>query len=212
MIRLKLMAFALFAVAGCVATKLHGETLSSVSPTAVSPEVMTQRIEAHAQKNRQSAGSIVGSSLVNFGWPSSVEECQALGSYIVLLVSIISRNPGEFPVRRLYVSPNAPDYSGDIELQQLSSMRLVISEGLLAASILGRYREDGLYLAPATAVMRRGRIEAEYGAIGFPSAVSALPPRPPDNACASRIPQSSSAPNRDALRAFIRKEYPGYPF
>ena len=145
--RLLIVALALF-----VSTAAGAQTLSQrpVSQDAVTPAEMAERLEKAALRTREQApkGAARGSS-IDFCWPSNVEEYQAIGKYVLVLVSVVTQDAAELPLRRVYVTVNGEQ----TELVKLSSQRRDVRKGSTTFSILGPFREDGFYVAPAGLMM-----------------------------------------------------------
>src|SRR5215207_2563961 len=93
---------ALFLVQAAAAQTL---TTRPVSQDPVSPADMTERLEKSAINTAKVApkGAARGSS-VDFCWASSAEEYRALVKHVVVLVSVVSQDPAELPLRRVYVN------------------------------------------------------------------------------------------------------------
>jgi hypothetical protein len=140
--RLLIVALAVF-----VSTAANAQTLTQrpVSQGAVTPADMTERLEKAAVRTKEQApkGAARGSS-IDFCWPSNVEEYQAIGKYVLVLVSVVTQDAAELPLRRVYVTVNG---------EQLSSQRGDVRKGSTTFSILGPFREDGFYVAPAGLMM-----------------------------------------------------------
>ena len=153
--RLLIVALALF-----VSTAANAQTLTQrpVSQGAVTPADMTERLEKAAVRTKEQApkGAARGSS-VDFCWPSSVEEYQAIGKYVLVLVSVVTQDAAELPLRRVYVTVNGEQ----TELVRLSSQRRDVRKASTTFSILGPFREDGFYVAPAGLMMSRLRESAQ---------------------------------------------------
>jgi hypothetical protein len=141
--RLAIVALALLASATSEAQTL---VQRPVSQGAVTPADMAERLEKSAARTRAQApkGAARGSS-IDFCWPSSVAEYQAIGKYVLVLVSVVTQDAAELPLRRVYVTVNGEQ----TELIRLSSQRRDVGKGSTTFSILGPFREDGFYVAPA---------------------------------------------------------------
>ena len=154
--RLLIVALALF-----VSTTAGAQTLNQrpVSQGAVTPVDMTERLEKAAVRTKAQApkGASRGSS-VDFCWPSSVEEYRAIGKYVLVLVSVVTQDAAELPLRRVYATVNGEQ----TELTKLSSQRRDVAKGSTTFSILGPFREDGFYVAPAGLMMSDGYLQADF--------------------------------------------------
>jgi len=204
--RLLIVALALF-----VSTAAGAQTLSQrpVSQGAVTPAEMAERLEKAALRTREQApkGAARGSS-IDFCWPSSVEEYRDIGKYVLVLVSVVTQDAAELPLRRVYVTVNGEQ----TELVRLSSQRRDVSKGSTTFSILGPFREDGFYVAPAGLMMSDGYLQADFAIRRNNFNLYKLPGTPPDFVKADNdpMPARDAPPNMPALKALLTREYPGF--
>ena len=204
--RLLIVALALFA---CTAAAAQTLTQRPVSQGAVTPADMTERLEKAALRTKQQApkGAARGSS-IDFCWPSSVAEYQAIGKYVLVLVSVVTQDAAELPLRRVYVTIDGEQ----TELTKLSSQRRDVGKGSTTFSILGSFREDGFYIAPAGLMMRDGYLQADFAIRRNNFNLYKLPGTPPDFVKADHdpMPARNATPNMPALKALLTREYQGF--
>lgn len=204
--RLLIVALALLASATAGAQTL---TKRPVSQGAVTPADMTQRLEKAALRTKEQApkGAARGSS-IDFCWPSSAAEYQAIGKYVLVLVSVVTQDAAELPLRRVYVTVDGEQ----TELTRLSSQRRDVGKGSTTFSILGPFREDGFYVAPAGLMMRDGYLQADFAIRRNNFNLYKLPGTPPDfvKADSDPMPAKDAAPNMAALKALLAREYQGF--
>lgn len=185
-------------------------TQRPVSQNPVSPSDMTKRLETSAIRTRKSApqGAARGSS-VDFAWPSDAAEYRALAKHVLVLVSVVTQDVTELPLRRVYVV----DPGGkQTELTKLSSQRSNVRKGSVTSSVLGPYREDGFYLAPAGAMMADGVLQADFAVHRNGLNLYKLPGTPPDfiRADSDPMPAKDARPETSAVKAMLRREYRGF--
>jgi hypothetical protein len=194
-----------------LAAAANAQTLTQrpVSQGAVTPAEMTERLEKSAVRTKAQApkGAARGSS-VDFAWPSSAEEYQAIGKYVLVLVSVVTQDAAELPLRRVYVTVNGEQ----TELVKLSSQRSDVKKGSTTHSILGPFREDGFYVAPAGPMMSDGYLQADFAIRRSNFNLYKLPGTPPDfvKADGNPMPAKDAAPNMPALKALLKREYQGF--
>jgi hypothetical protein len=204
--RLLIVALALF-----LSTAANAQTLTQrpVSQGAVTPADMAERLEKAAARTREQApkGAARGSS-VDFCWPSSVEEYRAIGKYVLVLVSVVTQDAAELPLRRVYVTVNGEQ----TELVRLGSQRSDVRKGSITYSILGPFREDGFYVAPAGLMMSDGHLQADFAIRRNNFNLYKLPGTPPDFVKADNnpMPAKDAAPNMPALKVLLTREYQGF--
>jgi hypothetical protein len=204
--RLLIVALALFA-----STTAGAQTLTQrpVSQGAVTPAEMTERLEKSAVRTTAQApkGAARGSS-IDFCWPSSVEEYHAIGKFVLVLVSVVTQDAAELPLRRVYVTVNGEQ----TELIRLSSQRRDVEKGSTTYSILGPFREDGFYVAPAGLMMSDGYLQADFAVRRNNFNLYKLPGTPPDfvKADDNPMPAADATPNMPALKALLTREFKGF--
>ena len=199
------------AVAVFVSTAANAQTLTQrpVSQGAVTPADMTERLEKAAVRTKEQApkGAARGSS-IDFCWPSNVEEYQAIGKYVLVLVSVVTQDAAEPPLRRVYVTVNGEQ----TELVKLSSQRRDVKKGSTTHPILGPFREDGFYVASAGLMMSDGYLQADFVIRRNNFNLYKLPGTAPDFIKADKdpMPARDATPNMPALKALLTREYQGF--
>ena len=203
--------FAVFLLALLLSQTAAAQMLAQrpVSQNPVSPADMTERLQKSAIDTAKLApkGAARGSS-VDFCWASSPEEYRALAKHVLVLVSVVTQDAAELPLRRVYVNIDGRE----TELTKLSSQRSSVRKGSITYSILGPYREDGFYLAPAGSMMADGYLQADFAVRRNGFNLYKLPGMPPDfiKAEGSPMPAPDARPDTPALKAMLRREYKGF--
>ena len=190
---------------------VHAQTLTQrpVAQHPVTSAEMTERLEKSAVRTAKSApqGAARGAS-VDFSWPADAEEYRKLAKHVLVLVSVVTQDAAELPLRRVYVDSNGKQ----TQLTRLSSQRSSVAQGSTTFSVLGPYREDGFYLAPAGAMMADGHLQADFAKrrIGFN--LYRLPGTPPDfiRDDSDPMPARDARPETPALKAMLQREYKGF--
>ena len=197
-----------------LAAPAFGQTTSfqkqtpEASQHAVTPAEMDKRLEQQAADTKRIAPKAARVALVDFAWPETLAEYRALGKFIVVLVVAVSQQEGELPLKQLYVQAGRRA----VALRKIASARRTNPEGSEVAAVLGRFREDSFYLAPAGAMMRKGDLLIDFAVNRSGFRVYELPGAPPDFVRADRNPHPAKGakPDSAAVRAMIEREYPGF--
>jgi hypothetical protein len=206
-----LRTFLIWMLAAFLATAADAQTLTKrpVSQNPVTAAEMTARLEKSAVRTAKSApkGAARGSS-VDFCWPSDAAEYRALQKHVLVLVSVVTQDKAELPLRRVYVTVNGQE----TELTKLSSQLSDVRKGSVTSSILGPYREDGFYLAPAGPMMSDGYLQADFAVRRNNFNLYKLPGAPPDfvKADGNPMPAADAKPDQSALKVMLRREYNGF--
>ena len=184
-------------------------TRRPVSQNPVTPADMTGRLEKSAIETAKSApqGAARGSS-IDFCWASSPEEYRALAKYVVVLVSVVTQDAAELPLRRVYATVDGQE----TELTKLSSRLSSVRKGSKTFSVLGPYREDGFYLAPADVMMADGYLQADFAMRRNGFNLYRLPGMPPDfvRVDSDPMPARDAQPEPAALKALLQREYKAF--
>lgn len=207
--RLRILLIWMLAAVLCSAADAQTLTKRPMSQNPVTSAEMTTRLEKSAVRTRQTApsGAARGSS-VDFCWPSDAAEYHALQKHVLVLVSVVTQEKAELPLRRVYVNIAGKE----TELTKLSSQLSDVRRGSVTATILGPYREDGFYLAPAGAMMSDGYLQADFAVNRNGFNLYKLPGTPPDfiQADGDPMPAADARPETAALKAMLRREYRGF--
>jgi hypothetical protein len=184
-------------------------TKRPVSQNPVTSAEMSERLEQSAIRTAKSApnGAARGSS-VDFTWPADAEEYRTLAKHVLVLVSVVTQDSAELPLRRVYVNINGQE----TELIKLSSQLSGVRQGSVTFSVLGPYREDGFYLAPAGPMMADGYLQADFAVRRNGFNLYRLPGTPPDfiKADSNPMPAKDAKPEPPALKALLQREYKGF--
>ena len=203
--------FLVFLLALLLSQSASAQTLTQrpVAQNPVSPADMTGRLEKSAIDTAKIApkGAARGSS-VDFCWASSPEEYRALAKHVLVLVSVVTQDAAELPLRRVYVNIDGRE----TELIKLSSQLSAVSKGSKTYSMLGPHREDGFYLAPAGSMMANGYLQADFAVRRNGFNLYKLPGTPPDfiKADGNPMPAPDARPETPALKALLQREYRGF--
>ena len=189
----------------------HAQTLTQrpVAQNPVTSVEMTERLEKSAVRTAKSApqGAARGAS-VDFTWPADADEYRKLAKHVLVLVSVVTQDAAELPLRRVYVDSNGKQ----TQLTRLSSQRSSVARESVTFSVLGPYREDGFYLAPAGSMMADGHLQADFAVrrIGFN--LYRLPGVPPDfiRDDSDPMPAKDARPDTPALKVMLQREYQGF--
>lgn len=182
---------------------------SPVTHGAVTPEAIGKRLEDTAERVRKmSATGGARGAVVDFAWAQDKDEYRALGKYVVVLVSAVSQDAAELPLKRVYVQSKGRE----IELRRIASERRDVAKESPVHAMLGPHREDGFYLAPADVMMRDGALLVDFAVRRNGFHLYNLPGTPPDFIARDRnpTPAADASPEPKALQAIIAREYTGF--
>lgn len=177
---------------------------------SVTPEEIGKRLNDTALRTRKiSAKGAARGAVVDFAWPQDEGEYKALNKYVVVLISAVSQDAKELPLRKVYVQPAR---GREVVLQKISSERHDVPKDSAVHAMLGPHREDSFYLAPASAMMHDGTLLIDFAINRNGFHLQQLPAPPPDFIEADRHPTPSGAakPDPKALKAMIEREYTGF--
>lgn len=175
---------------------------------AVSPADIAERLEKSAKETARIVPSAARGSATDFAWPMSPEEYAATAKHVLVLVSVVTQDAAELPLRRVHIRAGGKD----VELVRLSHELVGVAKGSRTFSVLGPYREDGFYLAPASAMMADGYLQADFATRRSDFNLYKLPVTAPDFIRSDKNPEPlpDSKPDLAAVRAMIMREYKGF--
>jgi hypothetical protein len=174
----------------------------------VSPADIAERLEKSANETGRVVPKAARGSAIDFAWPMTSEEYAAMAKHVLVLVSVVTQDAAELPLRRVHIRAGG----NDIELVRLSHQFVDVAKGSRTFSVLGRYREDGFYLAPASAMMAEGYLQADFATRRSDFNLYKLPGTAPDFIRSDKNPEPppNSKPDLAAVRAMIVREYKGF--
>jgi hypothetical protein len=204
--RLLAVATALLLLASPAAAQITRQ--EPVKQGAVTPETIAQRLESIAARAPKVPGGVPRAAIIDFSWPQHAAEYKALGKFIIVFVSAVSREADELPLKRVYVESNGRE----ITLEKIASVRSDVPRTSPVHDVLGPNREDAFYLAPAGVMMRKGLVLVDFAARRSGFRLYELPGTPPDFVRADRTPMPvpGAKPDANALNAMIEREYTGF--
>jgi hypothetical protein len=171
------------------------------------PETMRQRIEKAAVKYG-AAAPVARIILYDIGYPRDPREYAGLDGHAVVLLTALSQERAELPIRRVYVSADGREV-------ELKLLKLVLSEQAApfdaAARTFGRFRADALYLLPVYLRTRAGNLLADFDRNRTALKVASFgTPLPGEVNGLGIKPPTGAGPLADTLEEFIRREYPSF--
>jgi hypothetical protein len=182
---------------------------SPVSQGSVTPEAIGKRLEDTAERTRKASpsGGARG-AIVDFAWAQDADEYRALGKYVVVLISAVSQDAAELPLKRVYVQSKGRE----VALQRIGSERREVPKDSAVHAMLGPFREDSFYLAPAGVMMREGTLLVDFAVRRSGFRLYDLPGTPPDFITRDRnpMPVANAKPESAALKTIIEREYSGF--
>jgi uncharacterized protein YegJ (DUF2314 family) len=195
-----------------------GKFLDSYQPQSVvespvwrnkpaTPERMSRRIEEAAIKYQANA-PIPRVVLYDIGYPHGDREYAALDGHAVILITALTQEREELPLKRVYVLMDGKEID-------LRTLKLVLSEQSAANSpsskTFGAFRMDALYLLPVYLRMRPADLVVDFAGnkTGFKVATFGTPVSGDVSDLATREP-TGVGPSEKTLDEFIRREFPSF--
>ena len=196
----------------CFAAIAHTQTLTKNPEVtgAVTPEDMTKRLEQTAERVRKtSPNGAPRAAQFDFAWPQDENEYRALAKHVIVLVTVVTQDEKELPLKRVYVRNK---WNREFPLDRIVSERREVAKGSLTQSVLGGFREDSFYLAPAGLMKGEGEVVADFAVNRTGFRLYSLPGSPPDFIEADRhpMPPPGARPEPKALKIILEREYAGF--
>ena len=175
---------------------------------AYTPERINSEIEEAAKKLQAASSNPVARGLFfKIAYAENTTEFASLARYSVMLLTAISRDSKELPIRRVFIRANGRDVS----LQTAATWISGVEKATSAGNVYGTTREDGYYLIPTGMLVRDGEMLIDFFANAnniplqkLPNATAVAATR----SLANLDPAPNSRPDPMALRAIIIHKFP----
>jgi hypothetical protein len=177
------------------------------SQNAVTPAEIDRRLEERVAEIRQIAPQ-GGDRYVLFdlAYPRDAAEYRAVGKSALVFLAALSRNSDELPLRRVFTRVGRQE----VELRKLGSRRSELPPSSVAGQVIGRFREDGLWLAPIGPLLRENALLCDFARNRAGFVINRAPFGPPDFIRADRDRDRAEKPQDAAVKAFVAREYAGF--
>jgi hypothetical protein len=203
------MALLLGAVGSAASAQVvHLVEPGGMSAKSVSPAQMDGRIRSAAEQYRQYA-PVPRIALYDWAYPKDSAEYEAMNGYAVLLITALTQDSSELPLRRVYVRTSRDE----LDLNSVTWLRSdERAMDPLSAHVFGRHRVDALYLLPVALAVGGGQLLTDFqvNRDGFALARLAgqLPPALAEHVRV-RLP-TADRPSTAAIARLLSREYPGF--
>ncbi|MBV8167861.1 MAG: hypothetical protein JO021_13785 [Alphaproteobacteria bacterium] len=179
------------------------------SPRAGSPVDPPRRsLDDLADSIAKTGRSAERGAIADIAWPADRAEAEMLGWHGVVHVIAASRSPAELPMRKVYVHADATPL---IELTRIGNPAVtkLDPEGVVAR-VFGPVQGDAFFLVPIGAAGCNGDVSIDFAEARNGFSVIALPGTLPPALIEDEY-REPGKPDPDALRRFIRREFPAEP-
>jgi hypothetical protein len=169
-------------------------------------ELINSRLKNAAAKYG-TGGPIRYFALSDIGYPYDANEFNQLDGNAVVLITALSQDKEEMPLRRVYVRADGKEF--DLKVIKAFTSTLSDTKGDVAIAF-GSNREDVLYLMPVYLRMKEAELVIEFHSSktavvntfdgSVPAALVGLPKTPP----------TGRKPSKKVLDTFLQREYPAF--
>jgi hypothetical protein len=168
---------------------------------------MSERIDQAAIDYRSYA-PIPRVVFYDIGYPHSDEESTTLDGNAVLLITALSQQREELPLKRVYVVLDGQEIDLRSLKSVLSEQRELESQ---SAKTFGPYRADELYLLPVYLRTQTADLMVDFSKnkSGLKAATFGTPVSPAVSKLTIK-PPAGRGPSANALEEFIKREFPGF--
>jgi len=155
-------------------------------------------------------GSVPRVALFDVAFPSTPAEDSVLNRNALLLVTVVTQDAAELPLKRIYVRGIDGD---EIDLKVVSSYYANTESDPLVQKTLGRFRAQTFCLLPIANTFTKGALQIDFAKnrVGF--LLTELPLTPPDVhllADKKRFPDPTKSISTDALKTILLREFPDF--
>ena len=208
---MRMVLFILLGVSllGGIASAQERHLISRLNSESVpsTPESMAVRIQEAATEYHEYA-PVPRVVFYDIAYPADEAEAKRLKGCAVLLVTAISQDQAELPLRRVYVASE----NGPVKLALLASVSSVNSENNdPVGNTFGKYRSDSLYLLPLRLTFEKRELFADFAKNRDGFKLAELEgPSSLELKQWSGLPIEKEPPSEKSLLDFIQREYPGF--
>ena len=169
---------------------------------------MNKRISDASEQYKKYA-PIPRIAFYDIGFPKDKAEFTELNGYGLLLISAMSQNEIELPIKRVYVLVN------DQEIELKSLKQILTKEGNPESQIaktFGLYRTDTLYLFPVYLRMQQANILVDFAKYRNGMKIASFDGEIPDTLknLPTNIKPTEQKSFDEAMQRFMKREYSGF--
>jgi len=155
-------------------------------------------------------GSVPRVALFDFTYPSTPKEDAELNRNAALLITVVTQNSEELPLKRVYLRNPAGD---ETELTVFASYYASTESDPGVKKALGPFRAEVLCLLPIARIFTKAALHIDFARnrVGF--LLAEFPVTPPDDfllADKGRYPDPKKPISTEVLRAFLLRELPDF--
>jgi hypothetical protein len=187
-------------------TTVHSGTGMAASTQPTDENVPVERFRA-AIEELPSNGVAERTASFDIAYPSTQEEYDDLAGWTIVLVTALSRDERELPLRRVYSRLN----DREVDLQSAAERRIELTPSQSdVADAFGKYRFDGLYYFPVLLTRVPTEIVIDFNRTRTGFVVGQFPPRHNQDALPPglELGDDLGTPNPVAVHALVEKEFP----
>jgi hypothetical protein len=198
------------AFAALLAAPAFGQTALSrpeITQQAVTPESVSGRLETAARQILAAGNRASRFANIDIAWGLDANEQRAMGGRVVVLISAVSQDASELPLKRVYIRSAA---GVETELQRLGGEARDVPADLATRAAFGAHREDSFYVGPAAALIEPGDILLDFAVNRSGFRVLGLPVEPPAYFASIQTPIDPASGGLGAVRILFEREYIGF--
>lgn len=183
----------------------HVRERTRYSSEPVSSARMDRIITESALRYRKYGAVAARAGFHDIAFPKDSTEFHRLNGYGLLVVTAISQDRSEIPLRRVYVQGE----HGQEVLQRLSSISSAVDppDGAVA-QIFGPFRVDAMYLFPVHCRFKDSKLLTDFAQNRMGLHLATFPERIPPALKALPKEKPTSIPPLKEIRQFAHREYP----
>lgn len=166
---------------------------------------MDKRITESALRYRKYGAVAARAGFHDIAFPKDSKEFHRLNGYGLLVVTAVSQDSSELPLRRVYVQGE----HGPEILQRLFSISSAVEppDGAIA-QVFGPFRADAMYLFPVHCKFKIGKLLTDFAQNRRGFQLATFPERIPPALKALPTDKPTSIPPLEEIRQFAHREYP----
>jgi hypothetical protein len=176
----------------------------------ITPERVKAAEEAEAKKAEKAGrGPAPRAKKFYWAWGATQPIFEGLGRNVLLLLVVWTQKAEELPVKRVYLRVDGEEKP----LDKISSWKTPVDSNSITAKMAGANREDGFYLVPFGALLKKGQIVMDLSTDRTDWVVVELPSSAVSAAAKKlrNVDEAATKPDLKTLQALIRRKFSGFP-
>lgn len=171
---------------------------------------LNRQLHAMAEEYGPKYGQLPRVAPWDVAYPSSPEEDEALNRYAALLITVVTQEAGELPIKRVYIRNS---HGGETDLRVLGSYYTDTSGDSLVHEVLGPYRAEVFCLLPIASVFTDATLQVDFAKNRKGFMLKKFPMTPPEKFLLrdkEAYPDPKKSVSDRSIETLLLREFPDF--